>query len=341
MTCVVHRSIATAAFVIACTAMHAVNAQRPDTLSWTSAEASRSRDSDGISVTFIGAGAGLVVGKGVGLSVGGGLRRTSDRARSTRVSEGRALATWVPSATTRVELESGFAVTPGETTSVLVPPVDLGQAPTPPAVTVVGSARLFPMGRLRYQWRDVEGRGKLDLRATHALLEASPRLVHNQVQRSELGGEGELRLAGPVAIRGLARVASMHSTVDDNSRATFGARVVGKFPAVGEITVGGQQFTYAHASAVGYPAPQQTRTLEVGAYRELETERGVTLALDVGAGGQQVTEWGFPVSAWEPAFRGWASLGLPLGSGRELRFETEGYDARIGTELAAADARWR
>jgi hypothetical protein len=317
--------------------MHAVNAQRP----WLEPEASRSRDSDGISVMFTGVAAGFVLGGAVGLSAGGGLRRTSDGVRTTRVSEGRAAATWAPTTTTRVDVESGFAVTPGETTTVVLPPVDLGQTPTPSVATLVGSTRLFPMGRLRFQWRDAESRGRLDLRATHALLAASPRLVQNQVQRSEVGGEGELRVAGPVAIRGLARVASIRSTVDDNSRATFGARLVGRLPGGGEITVGGQQFTYAHASTAGYSAPQQTRIVEVGVYRELETERGVSFAVDLGAGGQQVTEWGAPVSPWAPALRGWASFGIPLAPGRELRFEAEGYDARIGSELATGGARWR
>jgi tetratricopeptide (TPR) repeat protein len=321
------------------TALRAQTAPRLDP------QASGSRDSDGISVTFAGATVGFVVGEGVGLSVGGGLRRTSDGVRSTRLSEGRAAATWAPTATTRVDLQGAFVVTPGDTTTVLVPASGRGQGqgqgqgPTP--VTSSGSTRLFPAGRLRYQWRDVEARGRLDLRATHALLDASPLLVHNQVQRSELGGEGELRLAGPVAVRGLARMASIRSALDDNSRATFGARLVGMFPGGGEITFGGQQFTYAHASTAGYFAPQRARTLEVGAYREMETESGVTFALDLGAGGQQVTEWGVAASAWAPALRGWASLGIPLAPGRELRFETEAYDARIGSELATGGARWR
>jgi hypothetical protein len=246
---------------------------------------------------------------------------------------------------TRVDLQGGFLVAPGDTTTVLVPPPGRGQGQgqgRPPLLVIgSGSTGLFPAARLRYQWRDVGGRARLDLRATQALLDASPVLVHNQVQRSELGAEGDLPVAGPIAIRGLARIASIRSVVDDNSRAMFGARLVGKFRDGSEITFGGQQFTYAHASATGYFAPQQARTLEVGAYREGETERGVTFALDLGAGGQQVTEWGTPASAWAPAFRGWASLGIPLAPGRELRFEAEAYDARIGSELATGGERWR
>jgi len=307
-------------------------------------QASGSRDSDGISITSAGANAGIVAGEGVGLAVGGGVRRTSDGVRSTRLSEGRASVTWAPTATMRVDLQGGFLVTPGDTTTVLVPPPGRGegqaQGQLPLLVIGSGSTGLFPSGRLRYQWRDVGGRTRLDLRATHSLLDASPLLVHNQVQRSEVGAEGEQRLVGPVAVRGLARMASIRSVVDDNSRATFGARLVGKF-LDGEITLGGQQFTYAHASATGYFAPRQARTLEVGGYREMETEGGLTFALDVGVGRQQVTEWGAAASAWAPALRGWASLGIPLAPGRELRFEGEAYDARIGSELATGGSRWR
>ena len=307
--------------------------------------ASGSRDSDGISITSAGADAGIVFGEGIGFTGGGGVRRTSDGLISTRLIEGRAAATWAPTATTRIDLQGGFLVTPGDTTTVLVPPPGRGrgQGQGPPPLLVIGSGTtgLFPTGRLRYQWRDVGGRARLDLRATQALLDASPLLVHNQVQRSEVGAEGELPLAGSLAIRGLARMASIRSVVDDNSRATFGARLVGKFPDAGEITLGGQQFAFAHASSTGYFAPRQARTLEIGGYREGETESGMTFALDVGAGGQQVTEWGTPASAWAPAFRGWASLGIPLAPGRELLFEGEAYDARIGSELATGGERWR
>jgi len=308
-------------------------------------QASGSRDSDGISITSTGAAAGIVVGEGVGLTAGGGVRRTSDGVISTRLIDGRAAVTWAPTTATRVDLQGGFLVTPGDTTTVLVPPPGRGQGQGQgrPPLLVIGSGNtgLFPSARLRYQWRDIGGRARLDLRATHSLLDASPLLVHNQVQRSEVGAEGELPLAGSVAVRGLARMALIHSVVDDNSRATFGARLVGKFPDGGEITLGGQQFAYAHASATGYFAPRQARTVEIGGYREGETESGVTFALDLGAGGQQVTEWGTPASAWAPAFRGWASLGIPLAPGRELRFEGEAYDARIGSELATGGARWR
>jgi Flp pilus assembly protein TadD len=308
-------------------------------------QATGSRDSDGISVTSAGGAAGIVVGEGIGLTIGGGLRRTSDGVQSTRLGEGRAAATWAPTATTRVDLEGGLLVTPADTTTTLVPAANRGQGQgqgqLPTLVIAAGTTRLFPAGRLRYQWRDVDGRARLDLRATHTLLDASPLLVHNEVQRSEVGAEGELRLAGPIAVRGLGRMAAIRSTLDDNSRATYGARLVGRFPGGGEITLGGQQFMYAHASSTGYFAPQQARTLEVGAYREVEMESGVTFALDLGAGGQQVTEWGAPPSAWAPAFRGWASLGLPLAPGRELRFEAEAYDARIGSELATTGSRWR
>ena len=311
-------------------------------------QASGSRDSDGMSVTSVGANAGIVAGDGVGFTIGGGVRRTSDGVRSTRLTEGRAAIGWTPTATTRVDLQGGFLVAPGDTTTVLVPPPGRGlgqgqgqgQGQLPLLVIGSGNTGVFPAGRLRYQWRDVGGHARLDLRATQALLDASPLLVHNQVQRSEVGAEGDLPLVGPVAVRGLARIASIRSVVDDNSRATYGARLVGSFSG-GEITLGGQQFTYAHASATGYFAPRQARTLEVGGYREVETESGVTFALDLGAGGQQVAEWGNPASAWAPAFRGWASLGIPLAPGRELRFEGEAYDARIGSELATGGSRWR
>jgi hypothetical protein len=165
--------------------------------------------------------------------------------------------------------------------------------------------------------------------------------VRNDVERSEIGGEGELRILGPFAARALLRGASIRSALDANSRATIGGRLVVSTAFLGELGAGLQQLTYAHASTAGYFAPQWTRTAEVGLYRELEAERGTTLAIDLGAGAQRVAEWGATPSNWSPAFRGWAALGVPIAPGRELRVEVESYDAKIGSEIATASSRWR
>ena len=199
----------------------------------------------------------------------------------------------------------------------------------------------LPSARLRYTWRDVDGRGRLDLRATRALLDASSVLVRNSVVRSEIGGEGELRIAGPLVVRALARGASVRSSFDANSRATLGGRLVLTSALLGELSAGAQQLSYAHFSAAGYFAPRWARTAEAGLYREMESGSGATLALDIGAGAQRVAEWGAAAGRWSPAFRGWAALGIPIAPGRELRVEVESYDAKIGSETATAASRWR
>lgn len=200
---------------------------------------------------------------------------------------------------------------------------------------------VVPVGRLRYVWREPEGRARVDLRGGHVLLAASPLLVRNRVTRTEIGGEAELRVIGPIALRATARTATIESSSDANSRRTIGGRVAVPVRFAGELTAGWQRMTYARASTVGYFAPRLAETAELGAYRESESESGLTVALDLGAGVQRVADWGVAASGWSPAVRGWAALGVPLAPGRELRLEAEAYDARIGTEVAAAGSRWR
>src|SRR5205085_6242874 len=155
------------------------------------------------------------------------------------------------------------------------PPIVAGRAPSPGA-----STHMVPAARVRYNWRDPGGRAALDLRGTHALLDASPFLVRNDVERTEVGGEGQLRIVGPLAMRALVRHADLHSALDANNRMTLGGRLVVSTRLLGELSGGLQQLAYAHASSAGYFAPKWARTAEIGVYREIEFDRGATLAFD-------------------------------------------------------------
>ena len=175
-------------------------------------------------------------------------------------------------------------------------------------------------------WREAEGRARIDLRGGHVRVDASPLLLRNRVTRSEAGGDGQLRLVGPIALRAMARSARIESRDGDrNTRHIIGGGLAAAVPVVGEIAAGFKRMTYAHPSDAGYFAPRLAETAEVGAYREVELDNGLTLALDLGAGSQRVTEWSAPAGSWSPAFRGWASIGIPLAPGRELRIEGEAY----------------
>ena len=306
-------------------------------------EVGGSRDSDGNGVWRVGAIAGFTVADAVDLTIGGGTRRASDALSMAQLGDARLGVAWRPRATVRLDVAGSFVGVPGDTTTTTVPIPGPGPGPGQGRGNPRSSnpVRFEPTGRLRFIWQDAASRARIDLRATRTILDASPLLVFNDVVRSEIGGEANVRIIGPLALRGAARAATISSTVDDNSRTLLAGRVVAAIPSGGEITVGVQEIAYDHASTAGYFAPRFTRVAEVGVYRELETEGGVTAAIDLGAGGQQVGEWDAAVSKWSPSARGWASLGIPLAPGRELRFEMEAYEAKVGNEVATSAARWR
>ena len=300
-------------------------------------DAGGNKDSDDNSVWHLGGVAGFSPADAVDLTVGGGARGVRDATAWMTLGDARVGMSWRPRATTRIEAAATLGFAPGDTGSTTSPQPGRGRGMR----GSFGSTRTDIGGRLRYVWQDPSSRARIDLRATRQLLDASPILVDNDVVRNEVGGELGVRVVGPIGLRAAARTASIASAVDDNSRALLAARLVMSLPTGGEITAGVTQVSYDHASTAGYFAPRSARTAEIGAYQEIESERGVTAAFDLGAGAQQITEFGLPASAWAPALRGWGALGVPLAPGRQLRFEVEAYDAKVGNEVAIAASRWR
>jgi len=300
-------------------------------------EIAGSSDSDRNRVWRAGGIAGFRVADAVDLTVGGGSKRVSDGSSFAQLGDARFGIAWRPRATMRLDVMTSIAFAPGDTATIATP--FPGAGPGRGRRPSNESMRVEPNARLRYVWQDANSRARVDLRATRSVLDASPLLVFNDVVRSEIGGEATVPIAGPLGVRATTRAARISSTAGDNSRTLLGARVVG-FVFGGEITAGLQQIAYEHASSAGYFAPRWSRTAEVGAYREFESQSGVTLALDLGVGTQRVTEWSAATSAWAPAMRGWGAFSIPVAPGRQLRFEVEAYDAKVGNDVATTAERW-
>ena len=78
-------------------------------------------------------------------------------------------------------------------------------------------------------------------------------------------------------------------------------------------------------------------------YVERESSDGTTLALDLGAGAQRVTEWSGAPGSWSPSFHGWTQVVRPLSGRFALGTELEAYDARVSTDAPSATrpvAQW-
>jgi len=218
-------------------------------------------------------------------------------------------------------------------------PLPIGR---PPAAGT-SSSESFPVGSARLSWRKPGDAMAVDVRASRQLLDASPYLVAQGVMRDEASLALDLRLVGPVRARGFAKVGSVHNADESNGRRILGGALV-VAPAAYEISLRAQTMRYDTATALAYFSPRQVQTVELGTYLERESNRGVTVAMDLGGGAQQVEEWGSSVSGWSPTFHGWTQVVVPLTDTFALGTEIEAYDSRVGSDVRSptvSASRWR
>jgi tetratricopeptide (TPR) repeat protein len=245
-----------------------------------------------------------------------------------------------PTAALRLEGSIGAAILP-EVVALPAPLPGNGQGNGGAASGTSVSGPVF-LGSARLRWRDPGNRAALDLRGGRTLLDVTPLLAGARAYRDEVGAEGELRVAGPLRVRGFGRTGRIVTAFDDNTRDLFGGAALLALPSGIEVGVRAQEIRFGAPSVSGYFAPEQMRVAEATAYIERESASGVSLALDLGAGAQRVTDWGTPAGRWSPALRGWAQLVVPVGTGRAFGVEVDSYDAKVGTEgVAPTSGRWR
>lgn len=262
------------------------------------------------------------------VSLFGGSRVVGREGLETRVDELGLTGAWRPLATTRLEAQGAVARRNGSERLNPVAPEPTGSAVT---------------GRVRANWRAPSDAVRLDLRAQRLLLDASPELASIGAVRDEVGGQLDLRLVGPLRVRGQGRGGIVRTGSITNRRSlAAGALVLAG--ARGEVSGRVQRSGYAEPTLAGYFAYDAADAAEVGAYTELESATGATLALDVGAGVERVQRFGEPMSGWLPAGRLWAQAALPVGR-HQLGFEVDTYDSSVPSEAALdlprEGARWR
>jgi tetratricopeptide (TPR) repeat protein len=199
---------------------------------------------------------------------------------------------------------------------------------------------IIPTGMIRARWRAAATGSTLELRGQHGIVDATPLLVANRLTRTELRGMLQLPAARWLKLRGIGRTAALRDDAASNRRTILtGVVAIAATPSV-EVSGQFHQMAYAHPSTTGYFAPRLARTVEAGSYMEFETARSLQLAFDLGAGAQRVTEFGATAGPWRPAFRLYSLIVAPLQPGCALQLEMEGYDAQIGSDVAASP-RWR
>ena len=212
-----------------------------------------------------------------------------------------------------------------------------------PTAVGVSSAESFPVGSARLVWREPANAIAVDVRASRQLLDASPYLVAQGVLRDEASLSLDLRVAGPMRVRGFGKLGRVHNADESNGRQIFGGALA-YAPGAYEVSVRAQTMRYDTATALAYFSPRSVQTAELTTYFERETDRGITIAMDLGGGAQQVTEWSSAASGWSPALHGWTQVVVPLNDTFALGTEIEAYDSRVGSDVRAPTvpaSRWR
>lgn len=254
-------------------------------------------------------------------------RNTIDFAGSPTVRAGFVSATWRPRATL--------------TTEATVAATQV-RAARPTATTTTPVQTTTPTGLVRVRWRGAADGPAIDMRVTRVQLDATPLLVSNRVVRTEGGLAVDVPLAAGFRARGLSRTAAI-TTLDEpeNRRTVIGGSLVRPIRGWGEIAVNGQHITVARSTTQGYFAPRTAQIAELSAYIERESDSGVLLALDAGAGMQRVRTFDSNVTGtWQPAARLWTHLDVPVHRQALLRAEVDLYDGGVARDATTA-AHWR
>jgi hypothetical protein len=245
---------------------------------------------------------------------------------------------WRPLATTRIDAIGGMARLPGEVVAVWV-----GSEGSWGVAGALSASATIPTGQVRVRWRGPAQGPAIDVRVGRSLLDATPLLVRNRVTRDEAAVQLELPLANVVRLRGIGRAARIDASGETNERSLVGGALVRPLTGWGEIALGGQRIAFTGPTTRGYFAPEHAELAELSSYLERESDGGVTLALDLGAGAQRVAPFGEAVRDWQPALRAWTQLEVPVGVARSIRAELDLYDGGVGQDAVAASsaAHWR
>lgn len=243
--------------------------------------------------------------------------------------------------------DRSFIDTMGTATPATPPPTGPGRGGSlpigRPPTAGTSSSESFPVGSARLRWRKPDDAIAVDVRASRQLLDASPYLVAQGALRDEASFSLDLRLAGPVRARGFAKIGNVHNADESNGRQIFGGALAW-VPGAYELSLRAQTMRLDTATALAYFSPRRVQTVELGTYFERETDRGITIAMDLGGGAQQVTEWSSAAAGWSPTLHAWSQVVVPLNSTFALGTEIEAYDSRVGSDARVATlpaSRWR
>jgi tetratricopeptide (TPR) repeat protein len=198
-----------------------------------------------------------------------------------------------------------------------------------------------PLRRLRLRWRSPAEGPALELRVVQNPLIATPGLVAQPVELSEVKGRFELPLTGPFRAHARGQSGRLEAATEVNRRSGYQFGPVYRWQPAAEIGVSYGELAYEHPTAAGYFAPRRVQAVELGTYLEYERLWPLAFALDAGVGRQRVARQGEASGDWTRTFRLWALASWTLKPGMSLDLELEHYDSPVAGDAATPTSDWR
>jgi tetratricopeptide repeat protein len=197
-----------------------------------------------------------------------------------------------------------------------------------------------PLRGLRLRWTGPGDGVAVELRGTQYPLIATPGLIAQPVELSEIKGALDVPLSGPFRARARGQSGSLDAATDDNHRSGYQFGPVYRWRPAAEIGVFYSELGYDHATAAGYFAPQRVQVAELGTYIEYEGLWPLTFALDAGAGQQRIAKQDQPAGGWISTYRLWGLVSWTLKPGVSLELEVEHYDSPVAGVGVTPTANW-
>jgi tetratricopeptide (TPR) repeat protein len=197
-----------------------------------------------------------------------------------------------------------------------------------------------PLGRLGLRWRRSADGPALELRLTQNPLIATPELVAQPVELTEIKGSFETPLAGSWRARASGERGRLDATTDVNHRSSYQLGPIYRWRPVADFGLLFSEQDYQHPSAAGYFAPQRAQAIELGTYLEYDRLWPMTFALDAGVGQQRVERFGETMGDWIWTDRLWALVSWALKPGVRLELELEHNDSPVAGNTVTPTSNW-
>lgn len=203
-----------------------------------------------------------------------------------------------------------------------------------------GKATTHPLRGLRLRWTSPGDGVAMELRGTQNPLIATPGLIAQPVELSEIKGAVDVPLSGPLRARARGQSGSLEAPADVNHRSGYQFGPVYRWRPAAEVGVFYSELGYDHATAAGYFAPRRVQVAELGTYIEYEGLWPLTFALDAGTGQQRVAKQDEPAGGWISTYRLWGLVSWTLKPGVSLELELEHYDSPVAGVGVTPTANW-